>query len=73
MLELGIEILNKTLVLPSTTYSRLCSADQTCMKVLILARFLCPGVGMHTPPPKVMLIIFASLNLLERRYAHIQA
>ena len=31
-----------TFFCPTTTYSRLCSADHTCMKILV--GFLCPGV-----------------------------
>ena len=44
-LAIHIEIFQKyTCFCPTTTFSRLCSADDTCMKILILADFLRPGV-----------------------------
>ena len=52
---------NNTFFCPTTTYSRLCSADHTCMKILFLPGFLTLGViysekkfGVHRSPPKIM-------------------
>ena len=38
------DISEKHLFYPTTTYSRLCSSEHTCMKILILAGLLTPGM-----------------------------
>ena len=57
-----IEIFQKnTIFAPTTTYSRLCSADHTCMETLFLAGFFRPGViysetnfGVRRSSPEIM-------------------
>ena len=73
------DISEKYFLYPTSTYSRLCSSEHTCMKILITAGFLTLGViysvknvGVHKSPPKTMQIISASRSSFERRYAHIQ-
>ena len=64
---------------PTSTYSGLCNSDHRCMAIQFLLGFLGLGViysennfGVRRSLPKITEIISASLNLFERRYAHIQ-